>query len=60
MEAEGLIQDAPTPTDQDADPRRRYYQITDRGWSVAEKESARLAALVAVAQGNRLLTRVDA
>ena len=60
MEAEGLIQEAPTPPDQESDPRRRYYRITDRGWAVAEKESARLEAMVAVARGKRLLTRADA
>lgn len=54
MESEGLVTEAPRPAD-DADARRRYYRITDRGRAEAEDESARLAELVAVARAKRLL-----
>ncbi|HEX9580202.1 MAG TPA: PadR family transcriptional regulator [Gemmatimonadales bacterium] len=61
MENEGLIEESlrrPGPED---DQRRRYYRLTRRGRATAREESARLAALVAVARRKNLLpARVDA
>ncbi len=54
MEADGLIEEAPSPSTAD-DARRRYYALTPAGRSEAEAESARLAALVAVARAKKLL-----
>jgi DNA-binding PadR family transcriptional regulator len=54
MEAEGLIEEAPAPSTDD-DARRRYYRITAPGREVAERESVRLAALVAAARNKNLL-----
>jgi DNA-binding PadR family transcriptional regulator len=54
MEAEGLVEEAPRPKGDD-DPRRRYYRITSRGRVDAERESGRLAGLVATARAKRLL-----
>ena len=55
MESEGLIRDADTPPDPQADRRRRYYEITEKGRALAKAESARLAALVASARDKDLL-----
>lgn len=54
MDGEGLIREAEAPSE-DADARRRYYRLTDRGRAVAEDESARLATLVATARARKLL-----
>lgn len=40
-----LVEEVPAP-DEDDDPRRRYYALTDAGRDVVRGESARLAALV--------------
>ncbi|HSM60372.1 MAG TPA: PadR family transcriptional regulator, partial [Longimicrobiales bacterium] len=53
MESEGLIREAPRPRGDDA--RRRYYRLSREGRAAAERESARLAALVAAAKAKRLL-----
>lgn len=37
------------------DPRRRYYQLTSRGRSIAIAESQRLAELVRIARSRNLL-----
>ena len=60
MEADGLIQDAPTPRGGTGDARRRYYRITAKDKRVAGAESARLASLVAAAREKHLLARGDA
>jgi DNA-binding PadR family transcriptional regulator len=55
MEAEGLIEESerrPAPSE---DQRRRYWRITVRGREIAEAESERLAALVAVARSKALI-----
>jgi DNA-binding PadR family transcriptional regulator len=54
MEAEGLIEEAASPSTDD-DARRRYYRITATGREVAERESVRLAAIVAAARNKNLL-----
>lgn len=54
MAEEGLIEEAPAPPENE-DARRRYYRITGRGRRVAERESARLEALVATARSKDLL-----
>ncbi len=58
MEADGLIADAPPPTDNASeDARRRYYRITSVGLDMAEAESRRLVSLVAAARSKNLLTQ---
>ena len=56
MERDGLIAEG-VPPRAGADARRRYYTVTRLGRSVAEQESARLAALVRIARQKKLLTR---
>lgn len=51
----GLIDNAEAPPEPAADPRRKYYRITQLGREVAGLESARLAAMVEAAQARRLL-----
>ena len=46
-----LIKEAPAPSDE-TDPRRRYYQLTALGESVAQAEARRLSLLVSVAHSN--------
>ncbi len=50
LENEGLIEEEPSE-----DARRRYYRLTPRGRDVARAEARRLATLVGVARGKRLL-----
>lgn len=54
MAEQGLIRGVDAPSD-DADPRRKYYRITDRGRRAAEVEAARLETLVRVARERKLL-----
>ena len=54
MESDELIVKT-TPSDPDADRRRRYYRLTEKGRSHAEAESMRLASLVAAARGKKLI-----
>lgn len=54
MAGEGLVEETSAPADND-DARRRYYRITERGRRAAERESGRLAALVATARSKDLL-----
>jgi DNA-binding PadR family transcriptional regulator len=61
MEHEGLIEESVRRPRADDDQRRRYYRLTRRGREAAREESARLAALVAVARRKNLLpARADA
>lgn len=55
MEAEGLVEEAPERPRKGEDSRRRYYRLTRPGREAAERESARLAALVAAARDKELL-----
>ena len=50
----GLIEEVPAPADH-ADPRRRYYAVTEQGRELARDEAARLARLVEIARDGRLL-----
>jgi DNA-binding PadR family transcriptional regulator len=50
---DGLIGEAAAPAD--ADARRRYYVLTGLGRSVLRAESERLAELVELARGARVL-----
>lgn len=50
---EGLIEYAPSPTDED--PRRRYYTITAKGRQAARAEAERMADWVDLAKRGRLL-----
>jgi DNA-binding PadR family transcriptional regulator len=59
MESQGLIEEAPPPSGESADPRRRYYRLTHQGLEVAKKESARLEHLVSAARGKSLLPQGD-
>jgi DNA-binding PadR family transcriptional regulator len=54
MARDGLIVQAPAPED-DADPRRRFYRITEQGLKQARAEAARLARVVEVARDSRVL-----
>ena len=56
MTAGGLIQEAAAP-EADADPRRRYYALTERGRRVAVEEAERLERIVGVARARNLLPR---
>ena len=59
MVADGLLEETRSPAACDgterADDRRRYFQLTERGESVARAEARRLAALVADQRTRRLL-----
>jgi DNA-binding PadR family transcriptional regulator len=54
MEADGLIAES-EERPESADRRRRYWTLTPAGRAVAEAESERLAALVAIAREKDLL-----
>ncbi len=56
METAGLIEerDGPAPPES-PESRRRYYGITALGKRVAKKESARLRAVLEVAESKRLI-----
>lgn len=49
-----VIQPAPPPAP-DADPRRKYYRITDEGRSLLARETARLSRLVETARARGAL-----
>jgi DNA-binding PadR family transcriptional regulator len=61
LEQGGLIEEAPTP--RDADPangqeaQRRYYQLTERGWTVLRDELRQLGTLVDDARANPRLKK---
>jgi DNA-binding MarR family transcriptional regulator len=59
METQGLVEETPAPPDND-DGRRRYYRITEFGREAAERESVRLARLVAAARAKKLLSEETA
>lgn len=46
----GLVQDLGSPTEDDDDPRRRYYRITPQGRRALEAETQGLAAVLGVAR----------
>lgn len=54
MAREGLIDEVPAPAD-DADPRRKYYRVTDEGRRLVGAEAARLASLVRLARERDVL-----
>lgn len=54
MDRRGLVQQVEAPTD-DADPRRKYYRITEEGRALLAAEAARLEALVRVARERDVL-----
>jgi len=54
MAADDLIVETVAPS-ADQDPRRRFYAITDRGREVVHAEAARMARLVDIARGSRVL-----
>lgn len=43
------------PPEEDADPRRKYYRITDAGRALLEAEAARMEELVRVAKERNVL-----
>ncbi|HEX9885072.1 MAG TPA: PadR family transcriptional regulator [Longimicrobiales bacterium] len=55
MEGEGLIEEDVEARRRSSDARRRYYRVTELGRELAERESARLADLVAAARQKKLL-----
>jgi DNA-binding PadR family transcriptional regulator len=56
MLAAGLIEESEERPDPEMDDqRRRYYRLTGLGGKVAEAESKRLAALVALARSKQLM-----
>lgn len=56
LEADGLIVEAEErPSPEHDDPRRRYYQITERGRTVVTAEAVRLDRLLQVARSKDLL-----
>jgi DNA-binding PadR family transcriptional regulator len=54
MARDGLIGEVPAPAGDD-DPRRRYYEITERGLEEVRAEATRLARIVEVARDGRVL-----
>lgn len=54
----GLIEELEEPPADSTDRRRRYYRVTDYGREVARAESGRLARLLDVARGERLVSDV--
>jgi len=50
----GLIAEADAPSP-GADPRRRFYAITDRGRETVRSEAAQMARIVQVARDNQVL-----
>jgi DNA-binding PadR family transcriptional regulator len=58
MLVDGLIEEREMALhDETSDDRRRHYQLTSKGLSVARKEARRLAKLVDVARQRGLLTK---
>jgi DNA-binding PadR family transcriptional regulator len=53
-----LIDEIDAPAGGDADERRRYYALTDRGIAVARAEMRRLETQLAAARSRRLLKPV--
>ena len=61
MLEDGLIEESDERPDSSLDDqRRRYYRLTPFGQRVAEAEAQRLAHLVSVARGKRLLPEREA
>ena len=59
MVGAGLLQEVPKPVDADSDdPRRRYYQATDLGLSVAREEALRIRRLGDIVAQTELLDGV--
>ena len=54
MAKRGLVRDVAAPT-RDADPRRRYYSLTEAGAAVVAAEAARFERLVQVARDRNVL-----
>lgn len=54
MQEAGLVRRAEAPGEH-ADPRRKYYRITDRGRSLLRTEMERLQGLVELARNRRIL-----
>ena len=52
-----LIEDLERPVDDEGDPRRRYYRITDLGRRALELETEGLASLVGTAMRRRAFKR---
>lgn len=50
LEQEGLLEE-----DERSDPRRRYYRLTTAGREIAAAETRRLATLLGVARGKKLV-----
>lgn len=58
MLADGLIEESDERPDPELDDeRRRYYRLTDFGYSVASAEAERLALLVKAARAKKLMTK---
>jgi DNA-binding PadR family transcriptional regulator len=56
LERDGLIEELADPPDGDeADPRRRYYRISDAGLEAARAEARRLRRFADMAEAKRLL-----
>jgi DNA-binding PadR family transcriptional regulator len=53
MARDGLIREAPRP--EDADPRRRFYAITELGREVVGVEATRMARIVEIAHAHKVL-----
>lgn len=54
MVRDGLIREIPAPA-ADADPRRRFYGLSEEGRDMVRAEAARLARVVEVARAYRVL-----
>jgi DNA-binding PadR family transcriptional regulator len=54
--AKGLLENAPPPDAEAADPRRRYFRVTELGRAVARAETDRLEGVLAEARDRGLLS----
>jgi DNA-binding PadR family transcriptional regulator len=51
----GMIEDLGSPSDEDDDPRRRYYRMTAKGRKALALETEGMASVLAVARRRRVL-----
>ena len=61
LEEGGLIEESPAPRDGDPangqEAQRRYYQLTERGWTVLHDELRQLGTLIDEARANPRLKK---
>ena len=58
LKEEGLIEDAPADSNEDANERRQYFRLTTLGTRVARAEALRIKALIVDPRVQKLLKAV--